>query len=151
MICWMPENSYLRTPSRNEPVKGSKTRLKSAWQHFQHNVTLISTKLSYLSWVIVESELLGSLFTTLTVDHIYSCDNWQKVSPITSSNAIIFKTIKILSKFYCIFKIYIKFWAFLEKLYHHSFNMSDIIDSEKCGYLNALKLLFQNTLWKSTC
>ena len=30
-------------------------------------------------------------------------------------------------------------------------NMSEVIASEKCGYLNALKLLFQNTLCESKC
>ena len=33
----------------------------------------------------------------------------------------------------------------------HSLNISEVIDSEKCGYLNARKLLFQNTLRGSTC
>ena len=32
----------------------------------------------------------------------------------------------------------------------YKFNISEVIDSEKCGYLNARKLLFQNTLPEST-
>ena len=31
----------------------------------------------------------------------------------------------------------------------YKFNISEVIDSEKCGYLNARKLLFQNTLPES--
>ena len=31
-----------------------------------------------------------------------------------------------------------------------SLNISEVSDSEKCGYLNARKLLFQNTLREST-
>ena len=33
---------------------------------------------------------------------------------------------------------------------YHS-NISEVIDSEKYGYLNTRKLLFQNTLRESTC
>ena len=32
----------------------------------------------------------------------------------------------------------------------YSLNISEVSDSEKCGYLNAPKLLFQNTLREST-
>ena len=32
-----------------------------------------------------------------------------------------------------------------------SLNISEVIHSKKCGYLNARKLLFQNTLRESTC
>ena len=33
----------------------------------------------------------------------------------------------------------------------YRFNIWEVINSEKCGYLNARKLLFQNTLPESTC
>ena len=33
----------------------------------------------------------------------------------------------------------------------YSLNISEVTDSEKFGYLNARKLLFQNTLRGSTC
>ena len=33
----------------------------------------------------------------------------------------------------------------------YSLNISEVSASEKCGYWNARKLLFQNTLQKSTC
>ena len=32
-----------------------------------------------------------------------------------------------------------------------SLNISKVSDSEKCGYLNAQKLVFQNTIGESTC
>ena len=60
-----------------------------------------------------------------------------------------FKSINIFRKFCCIFEIYIKFWAFWKKYHLHGFNMPEVIDSEKRGYLNALKLVFQNILWKT--
>ena len=69
----------------------------------------------------------------------------------TGSNTIIFQTINIFSKFYCISEIYIKVWVFLKKDHLHSLNISEVIASQKCGYLNALKLFIKNTLWKSMC
>ena len=52
-------------------------------------------------------------------------------------------------------KVLLDFWnlhiilrIFFKKDDLDNFNISGVIDSEKCGYLNAQKLLFQNTLWK---
>ena len=39
---------------------------------------------------------------------------------------------------------------FEKKHQFHTLNASQVIDSEKCGYLNAWKLLFRNTLPEST-
>ena len=40
----------------------------------------------------------------------------------------------------------------LEKKDHlYSLSLSEVSDSEKCGYFNAGKLLFQNTVRESTC
>ena len=47
-----------------------------------------------------------------------------------------------LQKNLCIFK---------QKDQLYSLNISEVSDSEECGYLNARKLLFQNTLPESTC
>ena len=40
---------------------------------------------------------------------------------------------------------------FEKKDQRYTLNIWEVIDSEKCGYLNAQKLLFQNTLPESTC
>ena len=40
---------------------------------------------------------------------------------------------------------------FEKKDQHYTFNILEVSDSEKCGYLNARKLLFRNTLGESTC
>ena len=47
------------------------------------------------------------------------------------------KNKNFLWKFYSVLNIYIEFWAFWKKNLPHSLNISDIIDSEKRGYLNA--------------
>ena len=46
------------------------------------------------------------------------------------SNAIMLKTKNILKNFYCIFEIYIKFWALWKKDELHSLNISQTSDSE---------------------
>ena len=40
---------------------------------------------------------------------------------------------------------------FEKKDQHYTFNILEVSDSEKRGYLNARKLLFRNTLGESTC
>ena len=76
----MPWNSCFRTPFVNQPVKGSKTLLKSRGQHFDANVPLISHKLSSVACLLVGSEILAPLFNTLTARHMYSSHNWQKLT-----------------------------------------------------------------------
>ena len=45
-----------------------------------------------------------------------------------------------------------KILKILEKKDHrHTFNISRVTDNEKCGSLNAQRILFQNTLRKVTC
>ena len=55
-------------------------------------------------------------------------------------------------------EIFLAFWQSTKKFVHfekkdqlHSLNTSKVIDSEKCGYLNARKLFFPDTLQESTC
>lgn len=60
--------------------------------------------MSFLS----ESEILRLLFNTFTADGEY-------LSLYTTSNAIIVKSNGFLTTFYCIFGIYIKFWASSKK------------------------------------
>ena len=40
---------------------------------------------------------------------------------------------------------------FLKKGHLYNLNISEVSDSEKCGYLNSQNVLFQNTLRESTC
>ena len=45
-------------------------------------------------------------------------------------------------EFLLIFTIYVKFSVFSEKNQLNNLHISEVIDSKKCGYLNAQKLLF---------
>ena len=55
----------------------------------------------------------------------------------TNSNAFILKTKNIQGKFYSIFRSYITFRTFSEKLERHTFNIFELIESGKRGYFNA--------------
>ena len=79
VITWMHQNPCFRTPFGNQRVTRSKSLLKSAKQYFCANIPLISKKFSCVSCLLVESEILGALFNTLTSDHKYSCHNSKKL------------------------------------------------------------------------
>ena len=145
----MAWHSCLRTPFLNQPVKGSKTLLKSARQHFHANVPLISNKFSCTSCALVGFKILAHFFNTLTpitciafiIDR-NSCNKFKRNYVENYQHLL-----EALLNFRNLHKIS----SILKKDHLHCFNMSEVIDSKKCGYLNALKLLFQNTLWKWTC
>ena len=94
------------------------------------------------------SEILELFRNILTASQIYSRHYLREISA-TSSNAIISKTF---------FQLFIEFLQspqnfahFEEKDQLHSLNILEVIDSDKCGYLNARKFLFYNTLPDSRC
>ena len=65
---------------------------------------------------------------------------------------IVMKNWKIIfSNYYFICKIYIRFSPFRKKDRLRSLNISKLINSKKCAYLNGGKLLFQNPLRELTC
>ena len=111
---------------------------------------LLLYKLSCATSLLVRSKILGLFFNTLTVDHMYNCQIWEKFPRQVEA--------QLSSKPITFFKIFIAFlkstWNFAhfeKRVQLHSFNISEVVDSEECDYLNARKLLFQNALWKSTC
>ena len=70
----------------------------------------------------------------------------------TNSKAFFLTTKNLSTIFYCILKIFIKFWIFWKKkIDPHSLNIYEIIHSEKGNYLNAEQVLFQNVLGQQTC
>ena len=125
---------------------------KSPWKHFYPNFLLIKETLSWKTSLLVRSEILGLFGNTLTDDHMYSRRSLREISG-RCSNATIWKTKKILSIFYWVFEMCRKFCAVLKKrsvsdsfwkkdqLY--SLNISEVIVSKKCGYLNAEKGCFR--------
>ena len=66
--------------------------------------------------------------------------------PAGNSNAIISKTKKVSSIFYCLSEIYIKSPTLRKKDQVHTSTISNIIDSERSSYLNVLKEWLRNVL-----
>ena len=146
----MPESSCFRTPFPSQSVHRSQKLLKSERQHFYPNSPLIQHILSYKRSLLVRSEILGLFGNTLAPDHMYSRRNSEKFpqqvkTPLSEKR----KTVPAI----CI--------AFLQSTRNfvhfgtgdelHRLNIWEVIDSEKCGDLNAPKLLFQNTILESKC
>ena len=151
----MPESFRFMTPFRNQRLHGSQTLMNSAWPYFYPNFTLIKKKVNQKTSVLVRSDILGLLGNTLTADHMNSPHNTVKsvqqlqtpLSPKPKiSSQFLFSFI-----FFCISQIYIKFRAFSKKYQLCSSNSFEVILSKKCGYLNARKLPFHNSLQESTC
>ena len=145
----MPKSSFFRRNFRNQRVHGSQTLTKSARQHFYPKFLLIQDKLSDETSLLVRSEILRLFGKTVTDDHMYYRHNWHQFrqqiqTPLSPK-------VKIVSQiFFAFLKSTENFAYFQEKDQLHSLNILEVIDSERCGYLNARKLLFQNTVREST-
>ena len=124
--------------------------LKTPWHHFYPKYPLIQTISSCKTSLLVRPEILGLFGKTLISDHLYSCHYLREISALRSS-AILSKAENIFWNFYWIFAIYTKVCGFWKKDQLHSLKISEVIHCGKCGYLNARKLLFSNTLRESTC
>ena len=77
-------------------------------------------------------------FNTFTASYEYSRSNRENLLlPIQMQLSEKSKKKKLI--FYCLFGIYIKFWTFWKKKNNepHSTGISEVIDFEKCAYLNA--------------
>ena len=90
-------------------------------------------------------EILRLFVNALTVDDKYSGSNMQNLpqqvqTPLSQKQ-------KTLSWFFIAFlKCAWNLENFPKKDEHHSLTISEIIDAEKRGYLNVLKVLLQNTI-----
>ena len=124
--------------------------LKSPWQQFYLKFPLIQDRLSWKTSILVRYKILGLFGKTLTSDPKY-CRHYFRQISATCSSTIISKTKHIFWNFCCICTIYRKVRPCWRKNELRSLNISEVIDSEKCEYLNARKLLSFNTLWVSTC
>ena len=81
---------------------------------------------------------------------ILSRQNW--VFNIANSNYVISETENIFWIFFSISEIYIIFWNIWKKKHDpHRWCISEIIDSKKRCYLNALEGPNENTYQQSTC
>ena len=121
---------------------------KSPRLHFYPTFPVLWDKLSQKTSFLFRSKILGLFDNTLTVNHIYFRHNWGKFPqqvqmPLSQKK-------NILSDFFCIFEMYVKFCAFWKKGSLYSFTTMEVLDSKKCRCLNGSKLLFQSFLRKSS-
>ena len=150
VVTSMAESSCFRTHFGNRPRHGSQTLVETARRHFYSIFSLIWDKLSYKTSFLVRSEILGFFGNTLTTDHMYSRHNWDKLTQQVQTS------LSQKPKTFC--EIFLKFLKCRKNFAHfqkkdqlHGLNISEVIGSKKCGYLNGRKLPFQNTLRQSTC
>ena len=83
-------------------------------------------------------------------DNMYSPHNWKKFPQEFKRNFL--KIEKQLLQFLLrIWNLHPILCIFKKNDHLDSLNISEVIDSEKCSYLNAKKQLFQNTFRQWTC
>ena len=146
----MPLTCCFRAPSHSKRVHGSQTLLELALQHFLLNFSFIQYKSRQKTSSLVRSEVLGLFGNTLTADHMYSSHRWGKL--LQQLQTLLSQKRRQFPGIFMTFAGSTENFAHFEKKdLLHSLIILKVIDSEKCGYFMARKLLFQNTLLQQTC
>ena len=145
VVTLMPVSSSFRTPFASKRVHGSQTLLEFALQHFHPNFPLIKDNLSWKTSLLARSEILGLFGNTLTADHMSSRHRWDKL--MQQVQMLLSQKQKIFSE------IFIEFLESTQNFAHfqrndqlYPLNISEVIENDKCGYFNARKLFFKNTV-----
>ena len=123
-------------PFGSERVNEPQKLLKSAEKHFYPTFSSFWAKLSWRKLFLTKYEILRLLVNTLPPNYQYSRSNRENYI-IINSKEIIWKTIIFLRYFLSIFAIYFKFPMFWNKHERYRSNISEVIESERCAYLNA--------------
>ena len=127
----------------------SKHPWKLSCRCFYLNFPLMSDKSTTERSLLVRSKIFPPCFNRLTGDHLYSCLNTEIFRELVRTQLC--QKSKVFSGiFIAFFKSPWNFEHFEKKDGLHSLNISELIDTEECGFSNARKLLLQNTLLKST-
>ena len=140
----MPEKPYFRTAFGNQPVNGEETLLKSARHYYYPIFPLIWDTLSWKKSALVRSKILGLFVNTLTAEYMYSGRNMQTFTQQVQTPLTLKQ--KTFSGFFIAF--HKSTWNgehFTEKEVSSSLSISEIIDSNRSGYLSAWKALLQNS------
>ena len=129
------KRSFFRTPFANERVNGFETLLKSARHYYYHLFSSIRGKLSWKKSPSVWYEILRLFLNALTADDKYSGSNMQNFpqqfqTPLSQKQ-------RTFSEFFIAFlKCAWNLEHFQKKHEYPSLIISEIIDTERCGYLN---------------
>ena len=106
--------------------------------------------MSWITSLLDIFEIIGLFGKTLTADHMYSRYRWEKFRQ-QGQTLFCQKKKRFCQNFIACFQYTENSVHFQKKGQLHRLNISEVIDSEKCGYFNPRKLLFENTLPDSTC
>ena len=147
----MPKGNCFRTSFASKRVHGSQTLYKSPWEHFHPNFSLlIQDKLSWQKgpesdWK--SEDCFSTPWWSITcILVIIKRNSRNKFTRNSQKNEKSF--LQFLLHFWNLDEIFI----YLEnKDQLDSVNISEVMDSAKCSYLNAKKELFQNTFRDWTC
>ena len=140
VVLWMREISCFGTPFPSQRVHGTQTVLKAVSRVVYPNFPLMQDKLSQKTSLV--TRWLQITCVLPTIKGLFG----KTLKPHHLKNKTQF--LKFLLHFWNLHKIL----HILEKKVHlFSLNSWEVVDSEKCGCLNAQKLLFQSTVWESEC
>ena len=135
----MDHSACFLKPFGSERVNESQKLLKSAEKCFYPTFSSLWTKLTEEKLFLIRSQISGLLVNPLTGNYEYSRSNRENLPlPIQiklSRKPIIFYEFFFFF-FYCIFEMYIKFPMFWRKHAGHTSSISEVLDSERCVYLN---------------
>ena len=140
----MREKPYFRTAFGNQPVNGKETLLKSARHYYYPIFPWAWDKLSWKKSALVRSKILGLFVNTLTAEYTYSRRNIETFKQQVQTPLSLKE--KTFSRFFIAFlKSTWNKEHFQKKGESSSLSISEIIDSERGGYLSAWKALLQNS------
>ena len=119
-----------------ERVNESQKLLNSAEKYFFPTFSSFWGKLSLEKLFLIRSEILALLVNTLNGNYEYSPSNRENLQ-LQIQIKLSQEPQTFLLYFLLIFWIYIKLPTFLNRDERLRSNISQVIDSERCGYLNA--------------
>ena len=123
-------------PFRSERVNESRKLVKSSGKYFYPTFSSFWAKLSLKNLFLMRSEILLQLLNTLTPNYEYSRSNKENL-PLQIQVKLSIKPPSFLLFFLLIFGIYVKLPLFWKQHGRHRSNISEVIDSKRCAYLNA--------------
>ena len=123
-------------PFVSECVNESQKLLKSSEKYFSPTFSSFSAKLSLEKLFLIRSEILGMLLNTLIANYEYSRSNRENL-PLQVQIKLSKKPLTFLPYSFLIFGICIKLPMFERQHEQHRSNISGVIDSKRCAYLNA--------------
>ena len=132
----MHSKSCFWKPFGSESVNESQKFLKSAEKYFYLTFSSFWARLSQKKLFLIRSEVLDLLDNMLSANYEFSWSNRENLHLAMQIN-LSKKPSRISGVFLSIFGMYIKFPMFWKKKRPHRLSISEVIESEICGYLNA--------------